>query len=77
MPRNLNNRVEVLFPVQDKDIIRYLKDDVLAEYQNDNVKARLMNSDGTFKRITPKDGDVPLNIQVKLFEIRNSKDMGK
>ncbi|MGW8224320.1 MAG: polyphosphate kinase 1 [Anaerolineales bacterium] len=76
MPRNINNRVEVLFPVQDKKLIRYLKDDVLAEYQNDNVKSRLMNSDGTFTRITPKDGDAPLNIQVKLFEIRNSKDSG-
>lgn len=71
MPRNINNRVEVLFPVQDKSFIRYLKDDVLAEYQNDNVKARLMKSDGTYERITPKDGEVPLNIQVKLFDIRH------
>lgn len=71
MPRNINNRVEVLFPVQDKSFIRYLKDDVLAEYQNDNVKARLMKPDGTYERITPKDGEVPLNIQVKLFDIRH------
>jgi polyphosphate kinase len=72
MPRNINNRVEVLFPVEDESIIRYLKDDVLAEYQNDNVKARLMKSDGTYEKITRKDGDAPLNIQVKLFDIRQS-----
>ena len=72
MPRNINNRVEVLFPVEDESIIRYLKDDVLAEYQNDNVKARLMKSDGTYEKIARKDGDAPLNIQVKLFDIRNS-----
>ena len=74
MPRNINNRVEVLFPVQDKNIIRYLKDDVLAEYQNDNVKARLMKSNGTYEKIARKDGDTPLNIQVKLFEIRQGND---
>ena len=74
MPRNLNNRVEVLFPVQDENIIRYLKDDVLAEYQNDNVKARLMKSDGTYEKIATNDGDAPLNIQVKLFDIRQSND---
>jgi polyphosphate kinase len=77
MPRNINNRVEVLFPVRDENIIRYLKDDVLAEYQNDNVKARLMKSDGTYEKITGKDGDVPLNIQVKLFDIRQANEQGK
>jgi polyphosphate kinase len=71
MPRNINNRVEVLFPVEDKNIIRYLKDDVLAEYQNDNVKARLMRSDGTYEKISSKDGEPALNIQVKLFDIRH------
>jgi polyphosphate kinase len=74
MPRNINNRVEVLFPVQDDNIIRYLKDDVLAEYQNDNVKARLMKSDGTYEKVASKDGNAPLNIQVKLFDIRQAND---
>jgi polyphosphate kinase len=77
MPRNINNRVEVLFPVQDQGIIRYLTDDVLAEYQNDNIKARLMSADGTYERISSKDGDTPLNIQVKLFEIRQPIRQGK
>jgi polyphosphate kinase len=72
MPRNINNRVEVLFPVEDTGMIRYLRDDVLAEYQNDNVKARLMNSDGVYEKIKPKEDENPLNIQVKLFEIRQS-----
>jgi polyphosphate kinase len=72
MPRNINNRVEVLFPVEDQDFIRYLRDDVLAEYQNDNVKARLMKSDGTYERIKRNGDEPPLNIQVKLFDIRQT-----
>ena len=77
MPRNINNRVEVLFPVEDRDMIRYLRDDVLAEYQNENVKARLMSPDGTYKRIERKGDNPPLNIQVKLFDIRQTNKKGK
>ena len=72
MPRNINNRVEVLFPVEDTGIIRYLRDDVLAEYQNDTVKARLMNSEGIYERIKPNGDEEHLNIQVKLFDIRQA-----
>ncbi len=77
MPRNINNRVEVLFPIEDSNIIRYLRDDVLAEYQNDNVKARLMDSDGVYHRIERNDDETPFNIQVKLFEIRETPKKGK
>ncbi|MBE9475078.1 MAG: polyphosphate kinase 1 [Chloroflexi bacterium] len=77
MPRNINNRVEVLFPIEDRDMIRYLRDDVLAEYQNENVKARLMSPDGTYKRIERNGDDPPLNIQVKLFDIRQTNKKGK
>jgi polyphosphate kinase len=72
MPRNINNRVEVLFPVENSNMIRYLRDDVLAEYQNDNVKARLMSPDGTYKGIERNGDEPPLNIQVKLFDIRQT-----
>lgn len=56
MPRNLNRRVEVIFPVEDKRHIRYLKDRVLDTYLQDNVKARMMNSDGTYEYIQPQIG---------------------
>lgn len=76
MPRNLNNRVEVLFPVKDAKIIRYLRDDVLAEYQRENVKARLMDSDGIYHKVSDNSSDPPLNIQVRLFDIRQSTIKG-
>ncbi|MGH9642120.1 MAG: polyphosphate kinase 1, partial [Terriglobales bacterium] len=52
MPRNLNRRVELVFPVQDPKLVRYLRDEVLATYLQDVVKARHMNSDGTYTRDT-------------------------
>ncbi len=50
MPRNLNERVEVLFPIEDPAMIRHLRDDILETYLLDNVKARLMKADGTYTR---------------------------
>ena len=48
MPRNLNRRVEVLFPVEDPAIVRRLRDEILDVYMHDNVKARYMQADGTY-----------------------------
>ncbi|HSE33618.1 MAG TPA: polyphosphate kinase 1 [Pyrinomonadaceae bacterium] len=50
MTRNLDRRVEVVAPVLDAQLKKYLKDTVLAAYLRDNVKARVMNSDGTYEQ---------------------------
>jgi polyphosphate kinase len=50
MPRNLNRRVEVIFPVQDPNLIRNLRDNVLAIYLSDVAKARSMQTDGSYQR---------------------------
>jgi polyphosphate kinase len=50
MPRNLDDRVETLFPVFDKTIIRAVKSD-LDLIMSDNVKAWEMNADGIYSRI--------------------------
>ncbi len=73
MPRNINSRVEVLFPVEDQGLIRYLRDDVLAEHLADNVKARAMRPDGTFRKPTRAPEDAPRNVQVRLIEKRLAK----
>jgi polyphosphate kinase len=67
MPRNINGRVEVLFPVQEPKLVRYLREGVLAEYLADNVKARCMNPDGSYVRPTRQSGDVPVNVQTRLL----------
>lgn len=50
MPRNLNRRVELLFPVEDPRLVRYVRDELLATYLAEVVKARHMNPDGTYSR---------------------------
>lgn len=63
MPRNIDRRVEVLFPVEDPRLVRYLKDDILDIYLRDNVKARRMNPDGTYRREKPGNKEEPFNSQ--------------
>jgi polyphosphate kinase len=67
MPRNIDRRVEVLFPVQDIRLIGCLRDEVLATYLADNVKARRMLSSGSYEHPKPGSKDTPLNSQVRLL----------
>ena len=48
MPRNINRRVETLFPLEDEALIQHVKNDLLSVYLADTAKARRMNSDGTY-----------------------------
>ena len=71
MARNLDRRVEVVVPVLDPNGKKYLKDTVLAAYLRDNVKARVMNSDGTYEQPPMEAGEEPFNSQL-FFEGPNS-----
>jgi len=71
MARNLDRRVEVVVPVLDPQLRKYLKDTVLAAYLRDNVKARNMNSDGTYERPAMEPDEEPFNSQL-FFEGPNS-----
>jgi polyphosphate kinase len=52
MPRNLDRRVEVLFPLEGADLVKHVRDEILGVYLADSVKGRLMKSDGTYARRT-------------------------
>ncbi|MEI8032519.1 MAG: polyphosphate kinase 1 [Chlorobiaceae bacterium] len=66
MPRNLDHRVETLFPVFDKSCIRSVKSD-LDIMMSDNLKAWSMNPDGTYSKI---DNDAPRVSSQALFLLR-------
>lgn len=50
MPRNLNERVELLFPVEDERHVARLKK-IFKVMLNDNQKAYVMRSDGNYRRV--------------------------
>jgi polyphosphate kinase len=49
MPRNLDRRVELLFPILDPALVRIIKDVIIDRYLADNRKARIAKSDGTYE----------------------------
>lgn len=51
MARNLKHRIEVLAPVRNREIRNYLRDVVLGAYLRDNVKARLLQPDGSYQPV--------------------------
>ena len=68
MPRNLDHRVEVVFPIEHEDHLRYLRDNVLETYLKDNMSARIMQPDGTYKRLHPSDKEKGVEVQSWLME---------
>lgn len=51
MSRNLDRRVELLFPVEDRDIFKTVKG-ILNIYLKDNAKARMLNSEGKYVKVS-------------------------
>ena len=70
MPRNIDRRVENLFPVLDPQLVRHLRDEVLETYLQDNVKARVLLPDGTYVRVKPTGKQQPINAQEWLLHNR-------
>ena len=68
--RNLDRRVEILFPIQDAHLVRHIRDDILKVYLADNVKARVMQADGMYARIVPAAGQERINAQEWLLAYR-------
>ena len=50
MPRNLERRVEILFPVEDPDLQEKLKY-ILAGQMKDNTKAHILQPDGSYEKV--------------------------
>jgi polyphosphate kinase len=73
MPRNINRRVEVLFPVESEPLVRHIRDVILATYLADNVKARRMRPDGTYLRRQPKAREAAVDAQARLIAVRGSE----
>jgi len=75
MPRNLNRLVEVVFPVRDPKLIRHLRDEVLATYLADTVKARHMQPNGNYVRSSNRTQEA-VNSQQSLIDHAVSHSTG-
>jgi len=74
MPRNLVERSEAVFPVDDPALAARLRNEILAAYLADNTKARLLQPDGSYTR-APQLGPA-FNAQEHLMTISKSERGG-
>lgn len=67
MERNLMRRVEVCFPLRDRELAERVLDEALLNYFADNVQAWLLDAEGRYRRATPGEAQ-PHAAQLVLLE---------
>jgi polyphosphate kinase len=75
MPRNLDRRVEVLAPIENRTIRRYLVDEYLKTYLDDTAKARLLQPDGSY--IRPERDEHSVDAQLAFQPNNNTLEFGR
>jgi len=66
MPRNLDRRIELMFPVESQPCRNRVMGALMAMFQ-DNVKGRVLGPDGAWARKRPARGEEPYRAQVELY----------
>ena len=69
MPRNFFRRIEVMFPVEDAQLKARICERTLPTILADNVKARVQNPDGSYRRAAPADGEPAVRSQTALHSL--------
>jgi polyphosphate kinase len=69
MPRNLYNRIEVVFPIDDPALKARLKNEILHRQLADNVKAWELGADGSYRLSSASTGTPPCHSQVEFLNL--------
>jgi polyphosphate kinase len=70
MPRNLDRRVEQLFPVEDPDLRDSVYEQILCVHLRDNMQTRHLLADESWERVQPQEGEPELDSQEWMIEHR-------
>jgi len=69
MHRNFRKRIEIAFPIEDASLKNRILNEVLPIHLSDNVKAHLLQPDGTYVQLKPGKNEVPLRSQIRFMEL--------
>lgn len=69
MPRNLDRRIEVVFPIEDGNLRERLTTEILGTLLADNTKARHLQASGAYRLPARKPGAVPCRSQAAFMEL--------
>jgi len=63
MRRNLERRVEILFPIEEAPLKSMIREQILDIYLKDTKDATELQEDGSYVRVTPAEGEVRFSAQ--------------
>ena len=69
MPRNLDRRVEVLYPVKSEAIRMRIRNECLLPLELDNLRVYEMAADGAYHRRVPGEQQAPIDAQLRTWGI--------
>jgi polyphosphate kinase len=69
MSRNFMRRIETMFPIEDPALKARILDEIVGLHLSDNVKARRLQSDGSWVRVQPGEGATPVRSQTALLHL--------
>ena len=73
MPRNLYERCETVFPVENPELCDRIRNEILEAYLADTCKARLLLPDGDYERVQPSAGVAPFSAQGFFMQLAEGK----
>ena len=76
MPRNFFRRIEVVFPIEDAALRRWMMRDFFALELRDNANAHLLSSDGTYRPAKLRAGQPLFSVQDHLMATANRRGQG-
>ena len=68
MPRNLDGRIEVVFPVEAPHLRQAIRDAILFPHLRDTAQLRRMNEKGLYERVLPQPGEPRLDSQQLMLD---------
>ena len=74
MPRNLDQRIEVLTPILDPELRRKIREDILEVHLADNVQTWQLQADATYTRLKPSSKEAAVNAQERMIAQHISRD---
>ena len=74
MPRNFYRRVEAMFPIEDAALKERILREIVAVYLRDNVKARELLPDATYRHVLPTDGEPLFRSQQELLHLHEQNN---
>ena len=68
MPRNLDGRVEAVFPIEAAHLRQAIRDDILFPHLRDTAHMRRMNEQGLYEHVAPQPDEAPLDSQQQMLD---------